>query len=44
MSKTMSFAPPQTTLLGRLLAVIDRALIASAQATVRNGDLPYSGV
>lgn len=45
MSKTVSIALPQsTTLLGRLLAMLDRALMASARAAVRNGDLPYFGL
>jgi hypothetical protein len=45
MSKTISIALPQsTTLLGRLLAAIDRALTASAKAAIRNGDLPYFGL
>ena len=45
MSKTISLALPQsTTLLGRLLAMIDRALMASAQVAIRNGDLPYFGL
>ena len=45
MSKTIAVALPQsTTLLGRLLAMIDRALMASAKASIRNGDLPYFGL
>jgi hypothetical protein len=45
MSKTISVALPQpTNLLGRLLVVIDRVLMASAEAAVRNGDLPYFGL
>jgi hypothetical protein len=45
MSKTISVALPQpTNLLGRLLVVIDRVLMASAKAAVRNGDLPYFGL
>jgi hypothetical protein len=45
MSKTISVALPQsTTLLSRLLAAMDRALMASAKASVRNGDLPYFGL
>jgi hypothetical protein len=45
MPKTISIALPQSaSLLGRLLAHIDRALMASAYATVRNGDLPYFGL
>ena len=45
MSKTISVALPQSaTLLGRVLATIDRALMASARAALRNGDLPYFGL
>jgi hypothetical protein len=45
MSKTISVALPQsTTLFGRLLAIIDQALMASAKASIRNGDLPYFGL
>ncbi|SDS57565.1 hypothetical protein [Bradyrhizobium canariense] len=45
MSKTASLrlAPP-TTLFGRLLASIDRLLMANAEIAVRNGDLPYFGL
>jgi hypothetical protein len=45
MSKTVAIAlPPDATLLGRLLAAIDRALMASARAAVRNGDPTYFGL
>jgi hypothetical protein len=45
MSKTISVALPRsTTLFGRLLAIIDHALMASAKASIRNGDLPYFGL
>jgi hypothetical protein len=45
MSKTASIGfAPSTTLLGRLIASIDRMLMASAHAAVRNGDLPYFGL
>jgi len=45
MSKSISIALPQpTNLLGRLLAAIDRVLMASAEAAVRNGDLPHFGL
>jgi hypothetical protein len=45
MPKTISIALLQSTsLLRRLLAHIDRALMASARAAVRNGDLPYFGL
>jgi hypothetical protein len=32
------------SLLRRFLVHIDRALMASARAAVRNGDLPYFGL
>jgi len=45
MPKSISIALPQSaSLLQRLLALIDRALMASARAAVRNGDLPYFGL
>ena len=45
MSKSISIALPQSaTLLARLLATIDRALMASARTAIRNGDLPYFGL
>jgi hypothetical protein len=45
MSKTVAFAlPAQTTLFGRLLAIIDRALMASAEAAIRNAEPPYFGL
>ena len=45
MSKTasMQFAP-SNSLFGRLMATIDRLLMTSARAAVRNGDLPYFGL
>ena len=45
MSKTVfiGFAP-STTLFGRLMASIDRLLMTSARAAVRNGDLPHFGL
>ena len=45
MSKTapIGFAP-STTLFGRLMASIDRMLMAGARIAVRNGDLPYFGL
>jgi hypothetical protein len=45
MSKTASFglAPP-ASLFGRLMATIDRLLMASAAIAIRNGDLPYFGL
>jgi hypothetical protein len=45
MSKTASIGfAPSTTLLGRLMASIDRLLMTSARTSVRNGDLPYFGL
>jgi hypothetical protein len=35
---------PVSTLFGRLMALIDRALMANARITDRNGDLPYFGL
>jgi hypothetical protein len=45
MSKTAAIAlSPTQTLLGRLLATIDRVLMANAEIAVRNGDLPRAGL
>ena len=45
MSKTASIGfVPSTTLFGRLMASIDRVLMASARAALRNGDLPHFGL
>jgi hypothetical protein len=45
MSKTASIGlAPSTTVFGRLMASIDRLLMASARAALRNGDLPYFGL
>ena len=45
MSKTVSFGlTPSTTLFGRLMATIDRLLMASARIAIRNGDHPYFGL
>ncbi len=45
MSKTASIGfAPTTTLFSRLMASIDRALMTSARAALRNGDLPYFGL
>jgi hypothetical protein len=45
MSKTASIAlNPPSTLLGRLLASIDRLLMKSAEIAVRNGDVPRFGL
>lgn len=35
---------PSVTFFGRLMATIDRLLMASAQIAIRNGDLPYFGL
>jgi hypothetical protein len=45
MSKTASVGlVPSTNLFGRFLATLDRILVASARAAIRNGDLPYFGL
>jgi hypothetical protein len=45
MSKSASIGfVPSTSLFGRLMASIDRLLIASARISVRNGDLPRFGL
>ena len=45
MSKTVTIAlPAQTSLFRRLLAVIDRVLMANARIAIRNGDLPHFGL
>jgi len=46
MSKTASIRlAPSTTLFGRLMATIDRLLMAHAQIIAdRNGDFPYFGL
>jgi hypothetical protein len=44
-SKTTSIGlVPSTTFFGRLLVMLDRALMASARAAIRNGDLSYFGL
>jgi hypothetical protein len=35
---------PSTTFFGRLMANVDRLLMASARVTIRNGDLPRFGL
>ncbi|MGB9118406.1 hypothetical protein [Bradyrhizobium sp.] len=41
MSRTASIAlAPSSTLFGRLFAAIDRLLLAYAEVTIRNGDVP----
>ena len=45
MAKTAAITyAPTTSLFSRLLAAIDRALAASARASLRNGDLPRFGL
>jgi hypothetical protein len=45
MAKTASFRfAPSSTPFGRLMATIDRLLMASASLAIRNGDLPYPGL
>lgn len=45
MSKTAAIAlSPSSSLFGRVLAAIDRALMASAKIANRNGDLPRFGL
>jgi hypothetical protein len=45
MSETAAFhLAPSPTLFGRLMATIDRLLMASARIAIRNGDLPYFGL
>ncbi|WP_211912878.1 hypothetical protein [Tardiphaga alba] len=45
MSKTASIViSANSSLFGRLLASIDRALMASAKISIRNGDLPRFGL
>jgi len=45
MSDTASIPfAPTSSLFGRLLASIDRLLLSSADAAVRNGELPYFGL
>jgi len=45
MSKTASITlVPSSSLLTRLMAAIDRLLMASARIANRNGDLPHFGL
>ncbi len=45
MSKTATIAlSPASSLFGRVLAALDRALMASARIANRNGDLPPFGL
>jgi hypothetical protein len=40
---SLSFAP-QSSFFSRLMASVDRALMAGASIATRNGDLPYFGL
>ena len=45
MAKTVALPLVQPVgLIGRIIATLDRVLMASARAAVRNGDLPYFGL
>ena len=45
MSKTAAIGfAPSTGLFARLVASIDRLLMTSARASIRNGELPYFGL
>jgi hypothetical protein len=45
MSNTATIAlPASDTLFGRLLAKIDGLLMAWAEASIRNGDVPHVGL
>ena len=45
MSKTISIGfVPSNGRFGRLIASIDRLLMTSARASIRDGDLPYFGL
>ena len=45
MSKSASVAlAPSSSLFARLMATIDRLLMASAQISIRNGDQPRFGL
>jgi hypothetical protein len=35
---------PSNGVFGRLMAIIDRLLMASARIAIRNGDLPHFGL
>jgi hypothetical protein len=35
---------PSNSLFARVMATIDRLLMASARIAIRNGDLPYPGL
>jgi hypothetical protein len=42
-SATIAFAP-SSTVFGRLFATIDRLLLAYAEMTIRNGDVPRCNI
>jgi hypothetical protein len=44
MSNIVAQFAPSTGLFARLMAAIDRLLMASAEIAIRNGDLPYPGL
>ena len=45
MSKTASFdLSPSVSLFSRFMAGLDRVLMMSARAAIRNGDMPYFGL
>ncbi|MBV8700361.1 hypothetical protein [Bradyrhizobium sp.] len=45
MSKSASIAlAPSCSLFGRLFATIDRLLLSYAELTIRNGDVPRTGI
>jgi hypothetical protein len=45
MSKTASLhLSPSASLFSRFMATLDRVLMVSARAAIRNGDLPYFGL
>ena len=45
MSKTVSFdLLPSASLFSRFMAGLDRLLMVSARAAIRNGELPYFGL
>jgi hypothetical protein len=45
MTETASLRLSSSTgLFGRFMAIVDRVLMASARAALRNGDMPYFGL
>ena len=45
MSKTASYhLSPSVSLFSRFMAGLDRLLMVSAKAAIRNGDMPYFGL